>query len=79
MPSLNFYAQECPWMTLNDQICARSDMYVQDIDDFNICVRLENEAKGQFQVAQRLGLDVKENQCLIHEFSLGSAQSALNN
>lgn len=46
MTSLNFYAQECPWMMRNDKICAQPDFYVQDVDDFNMCVRLEEEAQN---------------------------------
>lgn len=66
MPSLNFYAQECPWMKLSDSIYAQPDMYVQDVDDFNICIRLEESTK-QFETAQKLGLDVRENKCLLRK------------
>lgn len=38
-------------MKLDGEICAKPDMYIQDIDDFNICVRLEEGAARECETA----------------------------
>lgn len=79
MPSLNFYAQECPWMILNEKICATPDFYVQDIDDFNICVRLEDDAENQCQTARKPDLKVKVNKCILRKLSPSAMKDQYNN